>query len=131
MKKLISAKLAGNILLVSYGLLIIFHVLVLAQVVPSNIVWGGQIGGSQTNLRMLEGISLILTVLFAIVVAIKIGYIKTDKFKNTIRVLLWIIFAYSLLNIIGNLASGVTAENLIFAPISIAIAFLVLRLAIE
>jgi hypothetical protein len=48
-----------------------------------------------------------------------------------ITILLWIIFAYSLLNALGNLASGVSVENLIFAPISILIAVLVLRLALE
>ena len=43
----------------------------------------------------------------------------------------WIIFAYSLLNIVGNFASGTLAEKLVFAPISIVVAFLVFRLAIE
>jgi len=37
MRKLVSAKLAANILLGIYGLLLIFHLLVLAQVVPSDI----------------------------------------------------------------------------------------------
>jgi hypothetical protein len=131
MKKIISLKLAGNILLIGYALLSIFHVLVLTQIVPSDIVWGGQAAGSQTNMRTLETISLIVTVLFAIVVAAKIDYIKASKYKKVINIFLWIIFAYSLLNTVGNLASGVSVENLIMAPVTIIIAFLVLRLALE
>ena len=131
MKKIISLKLAGNILLIGYALLAIFHVLVLTQIVPSDIVWGGQAAGSQSNMRTLEIISLIVTFLFAIVIAAKINYIKASKYKNVINIFLWIIFAYSLLNTVGNLASGVSVENLIMAPVTIIIAFLVLRLALE
>jgi hypothetical protein len=131
MKKLISAKLAGNILLVSFGLLTIFHVLVLLHVVPSNIVWGGQIGGSPTNLLTLEIISLLMTVVFAIVIAAKMDYIKAGKLKKAIAVGVWIIFAYLILNTVGNLASAVSFENLIFTPITLILAFLALRLAIE
>ena len=36
-----------------------------------------------------------------------------------------------ILNTIGNRASGVTVENLIFTPLTLVIAFCALRLAIE
>ena len=131
MKKLISAKSAGNILLVLFGLLVVFHILVLLDLLPSNIVWGGQASEAPSTLRTLETISLIFTILFAIVVAAKIGYIKVGKFVRVINILLWIIFAYVLLNIAGNLASSTSLEKLVFTPITIVAAFLVLRLAIE
>lgn len=38
MKRLMSANLAGNILLVFMGLLVIFHILVLLNVVPASII---------------------------------------------------------------------------------------------
>ena len=131
MKKLISAKMAGNILLVCLGLLSIFHILVLLRVIPSDIVWGGQIGGSSSNLYMLELISLIVTFVFMAVIVMKVDNIKTGKPKKVISVAVWVIFAYMLLNTIGNLASGVSFENMIFAPISLVLAFFALRLAIE
>jgi hypothetical protein len=131
MRKLISAKLAANILLGIYGLLVIFHLLVLAQVIPSDIVWGGQIGTTQTNLVTLETIALVVTAFFVVVVAAKVDYIKVGNFKKIIHILLWIIFVYSLLNIAGNFASGSPTERLVFLPISIVVAFLVFRLAIE
>ena len=131
MRKLISAKLAGNVLLAAFGLLAVFHVLVLLRVVPADIVWGGQIGSSVANLFMLEMIALVSTILFAVVVAAKMEYIHAVKYSKAITIGMWFIFAYLLLNLVGNLASGVSFENLVFAPLTLLMAVLALRLAIE
>ncbi|MEM3459972.1 MAG: hypothetical protein QXO24_01975 [Candidatus Micrarchaeaceae archaeon] len=131
MKRLISAKLAGNILLILFGALAVFHILILLSLLPSDIVWGGQAVNSSNSLRILEMVSLAFTILFAIVVAAKISYIKVGKFAQLVNVFLWFIFAYLLLNTLGNLASSSLTEKLIFTPITIIAAFLVLRLAIE
>ena len=131
MKKLISEKLAGNLLLISFGLLVIFDILILLNIVPSSIVWGGQIKNSATNLIILELIALGVTFIFAIIVAAKMDYIKSGGFKKAVNIGVWVIFAYLILNTLGNLASGVSFENLIFAPITLALAFCAFRLAIE
>jgi len=131
MRKLISAKLAANILLGIYGLLAISHLLVVARVVPSDIVWGGQIGKSKANLVTLEMVALVVNAFFVVIVAAKVDYIKVGNFKKFVNILLWIIFIYSLLNIAGNLASSSPTEKMVFMPISIVVAFLVVRLAIE
>jgi len=131
MRKLINAKTAGNVLLALFGLLMVFHIIILFNLLPSNVVWGGRAGGSPSSLRTLETISLIFTILFAIVVAAKIGYIKVGKFNRVINGLLWIIFAYLLLNTAGNLASSSSVETRLFTPITIVAALLVFRLAIE
>jgi hypothetical protein len=111
--------------------LILFHLLVLARVVPSGVVWGGQLGESPTNLVTQETIAVVVTAFFMVIVASKLDYIKAGKFSKVIQVLLWVIFVYSLLNIVGNIASSSSAEKWIFIPISIVVAFLVFRLAIE
>jgi hypothetical protein len=131
MKNIISAKLAGNILLLSMIVLIIFDVLILFKVLPSNIVWGGQIKNSGTNLIVLELTAILVTLIFAFIVAAKTGYIKVGRFSGAIHIGIWIIFGYLVLNTIGNLASGVSFENLIFAPITFLLALFALRLAIE
>lgn len=76
MKKLITAKLAGNLLLASLGLLLIFHLLVLLNFLPADMIWGGQANAD-------------------------------------------------------NLASGVSAENFILAPITLILALCAFRLAVE
>ena len=131
MKKLISAQLAGNILLISMVLLIILHILILLKVVPSDIIWGGQITDASNHLTTLETISLLVTLVFTIIIAAKMGYMKADRFKKAIDIGVWVIFAYLILNTVGNLASSVTTENLVFAPITLVLAFFTLRLAIE
>ena len=69
MKRWISARLAGNILLAALGFLLVFHVLVLFEVLPAEIVWGGMIQGGQTNLITLETVALVMTLLFMLIAA--------------------------------------------------------------
>ena len=131
MKKLISAKLAGNILLASMGLLLVFHILVLLKVIPADIVWGGQINGVPANFVTLEIIALLVTLFFMLILAAKTGYLQAGKLSGAVNIGMWLIFAYMLLNTLGNLASGISFEKLVFAPITIILAFCALRLAIE
>lgn len=130
MKKLISKKLAGNIVLASLGLVLIMHILILIGILPSSFVWAGSIQGSN-ELYVMEGVSFIITLLFTGIVAVKTGYIKIEKGKKAITIGAWVFFAYMVLNTLGNLASGVSAENWFFAPVTIVLAILSFRLAIE
>ncbi len=115
------------LLLAAFGLLVVFHILVLLRVMPSTIVWGGQVG----NPLLLESITLVLTLLFGAIIAARLGYIKADKFIGAIKVLVWVIFAYLLLNTVGNLASASSLETWIFTPLALLMALLDLRVAIE
>ena len=130
MKKLISAKLAGNILIISMVFLIILHILILMKVVPSEIIWGGQIK-EESSLILYEIIALAITLFFTTIIAIKINIIKVVKFKKVIDLGVWVIFVYFVLNTFGNLASGVSIEKIIFAPITIILAIFAFRLGIE
>lgn len=130
MKKMISVKWAGNLLLTSFGLLIIFDTLILLNFLPPNIVWAGQIKDSATKISLLT-LTLFVTSIFLVIIAAKIGYIKAEKFKKVINIGVWVIFVYLILNTVGNFASDVSFENLIFAPITLVLSFCALRLAIE
>jgi len=131
MKKRISVKLAGNILLFGMALLMILHILVLSKAVPSDIVWGGQAKNLTAGLIALETIALLATLVFAVVIAAKTGYIRAGKFQKAVNIGMWIVFAFLILNTISNLASSARVENLIFAPIALVLTFFALRLAIE
>ena len=131
MKSLISARLAGNILIVLLLLLSMFHMLILLGVISPGNVWGGQLEDGSQNALSLELVSLIVTLLFLTIVAMRTGYIKTGKSGRAVRFGLWIMCGYFILNTIGNLASGVAVENMIFAPLTIIMAFLTLRLALD
>jgi hypothetical protein len=131
MNKFISTRLAGNLLFGSLGLLAVFHVLVLLTVIPAGIVWGGAIQNSPTSLFPLEMMSLLVTLLFAVVIAAKAGYIKVFRFQAAVNIGVWVVFAILLLSMVANFASGVAFENLIFAPIVVVLAFCAYRLAVE
>lgn len=129
MKKIISRNLAGSILLIGFGLLVLFHLLVLIKIIPSNIIWGGQI--TKDNFNILETISLILAIIFIFIIFAKLRYVKKGILQILISIGVWVIFLYLVLNAIGNLASNISAETIIFTPVSIILAFGALRMAIE
>jgi hypothetical protein len=80
---------------------------------------------------VLETIALLLTLLFMLIIAAKIGYLRAGRLSGAVNIGVWLIFLFLLLNTLGNLASGVSFENLIAAPITIVLALCALRLAIE
>lgn len=130
-KSLISARRAGNILIVSLSLLLVFHILVLFRLAPAEIVWGGQARNSPDELFILEGFALFLTLIFLVIVSAKVGYINATSFIKPINVYLWIIFVYLILNFGSNLVSRTFAENMVFAPLTFVMALLVYRLILE
>lgn len=131
MKKFITVKLAGNLLLIVLVMLVIFHILILLKIIPPGIVWGGQANGSPGRLFYLELISLIVTLLFIVIVAVKLNYLRLPRLRKAANIGLWVMFVYFILNTIGNLASDVTMEKVVFTPITLILAILAFRLAIE
>lgn len=130
LKNIISARLAGNVLLAAFGSLAVFDVMVMLGILPSDIVWGGQIPEG-TGAFWFELVALVVTLFFALIVAARLGYIGAGRFPRATNIGVWIIFAFMVLNTLGNLASGVTIEKLIFAPVTIVLALCALRLALE
>ena len=87
--------------------------------------------GVPSNLITLEIISLLVTIVFIAIIAAKTGYVQAGRLSSAVNIGVWLIFAYLLLNTLGNLASGVSFEKLIFAPITILLALCAFRLALE
>jgi hypothetical protein len=131
MKKLISVNLAGKILIIALILLLVFHVLVITGILPSSMVWGGQIEGSAPDIITLELIAIVVSLLFLVIVIAKIKAINSKGLRILINISLWFMFVYFTLNILGNITSLDTAEKMIFTPLSIIMALCALRLALE
>ena len=128
--KVLSTTVAGKILTVLLMLLIVMHLLALLRVLPYEVVCGGRIEDA-SSLAAYETNALIITVLFLVIVSIKVGYIKADRLRRVADVGMWIVFAYFAMNIVSNLASGVSLEKLVFVPIWVILALLSLRVAVE
>ncbi|TGK59465.1 hypothetical protein EHQ27_00265 [Leptospira wolffii] len=121
-------RMAGNVLLLLFSLVTIFHVFVLIGLVPLDMVWGGRIQ-KQEELYWFEFISLALNFLFIYVVLARQEYIKTPIAPGILRMTLWVMVILFSLNTIGNLNALNRMETLIFTPITFLIAILCLALA--
>lgn len=130
MNKFISSRVASTGLLLIFSLVILFHVLVLAGVIPFTIVWGGRIQ-NQEQMISFEFISILINIIMVAVVAIYAGYLNLKINPKIIKVALWMMVVIFLLNTIGNLFSNNEIEKMIFTPLTLLLAIFSLRLAME
>ena len=115
MKWLIGVKTAGNALLIALGALAVFHVLVAVGLFPADILWGGRATDSPGHLLVLELTGLIVTLLFALVIAIRVGNLKTFRFNKLARVGTWIVFVFFILTQYCSFFQK--SENISFNPL--------------
>lgn len=104
-----------------FGLTIIFHALVLAGIIPFDIVWGGKIQ-SETEMFKLEIVSVALNLFFLFVVLAKSNIIVLPVSQLFFRGMFWLMTALFLLNTLGNLLSENHLEKLIFTPLTLVLA---------
>ncbi|MFS0839518.1 hypothetical protein [Paenibacillus sp. 1P03SA] len=130
MKRIISSRLAGILLLVINAGMLSVHVLILLRILPTHFIWGGRIN-NKTELIMLESISLLMQIVFIALIALKAGYVLPGRFKKAARIGMWVLFGFMLLNTAGNLVSISGAEKLFMTPLTVVLALLSLRLAVE
>lgn len=122
--------LAIKTMLVLSGLVLIFHGLVLASVIPYDIVWGGQLQNDQ-QMQGLELVSIAVNLTIILVIAIKAGYVRSHLPPRAIDFLIWVFAILFAINSIGNLLAQNTLETLLFTPLTVISAILCVRIAIE
>ncbi len=110
-------EIAGLILLTLFSLAIVFHLLVLMEFIPNEIVWGGRITVKE-ELYIFESISMFMNLLFLLIVSLKTEKIRIKHNLKLIQFLLWFMTIMFLLNTIGNLLAKTSTETLIFTPIT-------------
>jgi hypothetical protein len=129
MEDIISIELAGYILLIILGLLIIFHILIVVGIVPYNIVWAGKIK-SKKELLLMESISLFISVMAMIIVGSKTKNLIFIEDPTIVNIGMWILLALFIFNTIGNLTAKSPIEKYGFGTLTILISFLVLRILV-
>ena len=129
MKKLLSKKLAGIILICSLIFLMIFHLLVIINILPRDIVWGGTI--DENSVIKYEIIAFLITGFLLFMASVKAGYINNNIIKKIANVFIWFMVVYFAFMIFTNLSAKTFTEKLIFIPISILMFVSSLRLAIK
>jgi hypothetical protein len=109
---------ASATLLTLLSLTILFHVLVMLQLIPFDIVWGGRLT-DEKELYTFEIISIVINLLMLLLVLIKVRVLKWSLSSIIITVFLWMMFGLFALNTLGNLLSKNTFEKMVFTPLTL------------
>lgn len=129
MESLFNPNLVGNILLTLLGLLVAFHLLVIAGVIPYSIVWAGKIN-SRTQLLRMESISLVVLILAILLVALRMEYLTFLSYPAVVNGGMWVLFAFFFLNTLGNLTAKNPIEKYGFGTLTLLMSLGCLVLAI-
>ncbi len=117
-------------MLILLVLVLCYHILILAELIPFQIAWGGRLK-SKTQMYLFEIVSIVVNVIIMVVILIKGGYIKTKISIQIINILLWVLVALFMLNTVGNLFSNNFLEMVIFTPLTLISTFLCYRMAVD
>ncbi len=119
----ISFTLAFYTVLAISVITLFFHVLILFEVIPFDVVWGGKLSNKQEMIRF-ESIALLMNILI-IVVMFMIYRVPKNKYLSIIMYVFAGVFA---LNTVGNLFAITILEKLIDTPITFMMSILFIRL---
>lgn len=134
MKKLISFARAVRWSLILFGLLILFHLAIIIGIAffdyaPLDFLWGGRMT-TAAQLLQFEFISLLVAVACFFLVLVKAKRVHLPRLMGIASVGMWLLFGLFLLNTVGNKVAKTTFEQY-FAVVTLLLAFLCLRLALE
>ncbi|WP_324719363.1 hypothetical protein [Salinimicrobium sp. HB62] len=99
-----------NTVLVIAAAYCLLHLLILLQIMPLNIVWGGKIESVDT-IYILEGIALVTMAFPGLVIMIKKRIIKPIFGEKAISRILLIYAFFFMLNTVGNLLAETYIEK--------------------
>ncbi len=117
-------------MLILLSLVLIYHILILTELIPYKIAWGGRLE-TKSQMYSFETVSIVINLLIMLVILIKGAYLKTNIPVGTINIFLWILTALFTLNTIGNLFSNNFLEMIIFTPLTFISAVFCYRMAVE
>ena len=102
---------------------IMFHLSIIAKVIPYDIAWGGRLQ-NDSEMYVFETISILINLFLGLILLMKGDYIKFRFKKNTIDIILWIFLALFVLNTVGNLFAKTYFEKS-FAVLTFIFAILI------
>lgn len=107
------------------SLVIVFHILVLLQIIPYNISWGGRLKTVQ-EMYVFEIVSIALNLFLIWIVWLRAKNVKS----KIVNIILWVFFGIFSLNTIGNLFAQTTFEKY-FSILTLIFALLILKILIK
>lgn len=104
--------------LILFSLNFLFHVTILIGLTPSGIVWGSRIE-SESQFYLLESLSLLFNGLFIAVMLSRLSFWPSPLSPKFLRICLWFMAIFFLLNSLGNVLSKNSFEQLVFTPLTL------------
>jgi membrane protease YdiL (CAAX protease family) len=124
----LNSQVAVKVMLGLLSIVILFHLLIIIEMVPYKMAWGGKL---QTDGQMyvFEGFTILINLFLLFTLLIKGRYIKPQLSERTIKIVLWVYFLLFVLNTIGNLFAQSNLEKLfaLLTSIFAALILLILR----
>jgi len=105
---------------------LIFHLLIIMQIIPYEITWGGRLKSEQ-EMYVFESISIIINLLLGFVLLMQGDYIKRYFKQIVINIILWFFLVLFILNTIGNMLAKTYFEKS-FAVFTLTFAILIVIL---
>ena len=126
----VSVRTATTIALSILAAVVLFHLLVIAGVIPKTIVWGGRITDPQQVIRM-EVVSILIVLVAAAVFVFRWRSVATGDPSLVWAIAIWTLVGLFALNTVGNLFARTPFERFAMTPLTLLLALLALRLALE
>ena len=90
---------------------ILFHICIIAKIIPYNIAWGGRLT-NDNEMYVFESISILTNVFLSWLLLMKGEFVKFKFSNNTVNIILWIFFGLFILNTVGNIFAKTNLEKL-------------------
>lgn len=91
------------------GIVLIFHTLILTELIPYDKVWAGKLN-SVEEMKSFETISILLNAFMLTVLYLKYRKLEQGTTSKVIDILIWIFAGFFVLNTVGNLFSKSIVE---------------------
>jgi hypothetical protein len=105
----LTSRQAINGMIAILSISLIFHLLVLLQIVPYSIVWAGKLN-SVEEMRRFETVSIGINLFMLMVMLLKASYIRHNIPVKILNWIIWIFVIAFALNTAGNLFSKTSLE---------------------
>ena len=126
----ISNQTAAVLALSILGAMVVFHTLVVAGVLPTNIVMGGRVDDS-AQVRKMEIGAIVMTLVAGLVFALRWRSIASGSPSLILAIAIWAITGLFALNTVGNLFAKTIVERATMTPLTLLLVLAGLRLALE
>ena len=123
----ISKQQSIKIMLVLLSIFMVFHVLVIIQIIPYTIVWAGKLK-SYKDMYEFEGSAIFINLMLILILLARGQYIQLPVSQQFISIVLWLFVLLFALNTIGNLFAKTNFEKFVFTPLTFISSLLLFRI---